>query len=144
MAVQCQVSSHLPLEQRIAVVWIFYSCGCNAAEASRRLSKEFGGLLLHGKTIKAIIDKFNETGSVKDAERSGRPITATTDAKADELFDSLIRSPQKSTRHLSLELEISHKSFHCLMKKMNLKPFIPRLIQAMHDGAVIVELSNLK
>ena len=97
MVVQCQVSSRFPLEQRIAVVRIFYSCGCNAAETSRILSKKFGCSLVHGNNIKAIIDKFNETGSVKDAERSGRPVTATTDAKADELFDSLIRSPQKST-----------------------------------------------
>ena len=74
MAGQFQVSSRLPLEQRIAVVRIFYSCGCNAAETSRRLSKEFGCPLLHGKTIKAIIDKFNETGSIKVCRSVGHQL----------------------------------------------------------------------
>ena len=47
---------------------------------------------------------------------------------------SLSRSPQKSVRRVSNELEISRQSVHNLLRKRNLKPYIPRLFHALNDG----------
>ena len=109
--------SRLTLVQRIAVVKIYYECGKCYRDTSKLLSKQFDRPKVCHKAIKAVIDNFNKTGSVQDAKRSGRPVTATTDEKAKEMFSSLVRSPQKSTRRMSLELKISFKSVYNLMKK---------------------------
>ena len=47
---------------------------------------------------------------------------------------SLINSPQKSVRRLSRELEISRQSVHNLLRKKNLKLYIPRLFHSLYDG----------
>lgn len=124
----------LDQEQRIAAVRHYYQSGSNAAEASRRLSEEFRIHEVQGRNIKSLVDKFERTGSVNDAPRSGRPVTATSDDKGEQLETSLIDSPQKSVRRLSRELEISRQSVHNLLRKRNLKPYIPRLFHALHDG----------
>lgn len=124
----------LNLQQRIAAIRLYYSNNGNSTEASRQLTEEFDIQLVQGRNIKAIVTKFNTTGSVKDAPRSGRPLSATTDAKGDELLQSLERSPQKSTRRLSSELEICQRSVVNLMKKKGLKPYRPHLLHALHDG----------
>ena len=85
--------------------------------------------------IKLLVDKFETTGSVNDAPRSGRPATATSEGKGGEQLEtSISRSPQKSVKRLSNELEISRQSVHNLLRKRNLKPYIPHLFHAVHDG----------
>ena len=120
--------------QRIAVVRHYYRCGSNVAEASRRFSEEFHIHVVQGRNIKSLVNKFETTGSVNDAPRSGRPTTATSDEKGEQLEASLINSSRKSVRRLSRELEISRQSVYNLLRKRNLKLYIPRLFHALHDG----------
>lgn len=127
-------SHHLSLNQRVSVVIHYYECGRSLRETSRRLAKEFGINKVNHKTIKRIVEKFNETGSVADAPKAGRPSTVNTEAKGLELTESLIKSPQKSTRRLGLELGMSHMSVWRLCKKLKLKAYIPRLFHALHDS----------
>lgn len=121
-------------QQRIAAIKFYYQAGSNATEASRLLSAEYHIPQVQGRNIKVLVDKFENTGSVNDAPRSGRPNTATCDEKGDALLASITRSPQKSVRRLSLELEISRQSVHNLLKKKKLFPYVPRLFHALHDG----------
>ena len=74
--------------------------------------KQVVAYAVEGRNIKSLVNKFEITGSVNDAPRSGRPITATFDEKGERLCASLINSPQKSVRRLSCELEISRQSVH--------------------------------
>ena len=120
--------------QRIAAIRHYYQCGSNATEANRRLSEEFNIHAVQGRNIKSLVNKFEITGFVNDAPRSGRPITVTSDEKEEQLCASLINSPQKSVRRLSHELEISCQSVHTLLRKRNFKPYIPHLFNALHDG----------
>ena len=117
--------------QRIAANQHYYQCGSTATEASHCLSEEFNTHAVQGRNIKSLINKFKITGSVNDAPRSGHPITATSNEKGTKQQSktaSLNNSPQK---RLSRELEIS---IHNLLCKSNLKPYIPCLFHALHDG----------
>ena len=67
MAVYC---TQLDLGKRIAAVRHFYESKKNTAEASRRLVKEFNCYPVQGRNIKAIVDKFNRTGSVEEDKKS--------------------------------------------------------------------------
>ena len=82
--------------QRIAAIRHYYQCGSNATEASRHLSEEFNIHAVQGRNIKSLVNKFEITGSVNNASRSGCPITATSNEKGERLCASLINSPRKS------------------------------------------------
>ena len=66
----------------------------NAAEASGLLSKKYEIRKVQGGNIKFLVQTFEETGSVMDVPRSGRPFTATTEVIEDQICESLARSPQ--------------------------------------------------
>ena len=78
--------------------------------AARRLAQEFDINPPQGKNIRLIVEKFEATGSVVTAKKSGHLKTATNVAKAEEAIRRLEQSPQKSTRRLSAELEVSQSS----------------------------------
>ena len=121
-------------QQRISAVKHYYMSNNNAAEASRRLSAEYKIVNVQGRNIKSLVAKFELTGSVADAAKSGRPRTVSTEEMSNAICDSLTQSPQKSTRRLSAEFGISHVTVYKLLKERNMKPYIPRLIHALNDG----------
>ena len=71
---------------------------------------------------------------MNDAPRSGRPSTATSDEKGEQLFVSPINSPRKSVRRLCRELEISRQSIYNLLRKRNFKPYLSCLFHALLNG----------
>jgi transposase len=58
------------------------------------------------KTITEWYKKFEETGCLCSAKRTGRP--GPSPETVDHVRESFTRSPQKSTRRASRELEMSH------------------------------------
>ncbi|XP_054449778.1 uncharacterized protein LOC129087027 [Pteronotus mesoamericanus] len=128
------MAHRLTREQRVRAVKLYYQNQCNGAATARLLREEFGIRLVQSRNITSLIRKFEATGSVHDAKRSGRRVSATTEEKAAELRASLLRSPQKSSKCLSGELGISDRSVRRLLDKMKMKPYIPRLLHSLHDG----------
>lgn len=63
------------------------------------------------KAIKAIYDKFIETASVHDRERSGRPSLITTE-KTDEIENVLAENAMVSVRRVSQEVNLSKSTVH--------------------------------
>jgi hypothetical protein len=59
----------------------------------------------HRSAVRRLIEKFRGTGSVLDAERSGRP-SKLNDKKLMDISDSMLRSPSKSLRKLAQEKNI--------------------------------------
>ncbi len=120
--------------QRIAAVKHYYQCNGNQSMAARFLAQEFDIEPPQGRNIKRIVEKFEATGSVANASKSGRPNTATNEAKCEEAIMRLQRSPQKSSRRLSAEMEVSQRSILRILHEQKWKPYIPRLLHALHDG----------
>ena len=92
-----KIATRLAKEQRIATIKHYYQSGENGAETSRRLANKFG-IPPQGRNITCLVKKFEKTRSVADIQRSGRPSTATTTEKGNELAESVHRSPQRSSR----------------------------------------------
>ena len=53
----------------------------------------------HRNTVRNLINKFQEHGSVKDAPRSGRP-TILIKQKVNVISEAMAHSPSKCTRRL--------------------------------------------
>ncbi|CAF0847344.1 unnamed protein product [Rotaria sordida] len=67
------------------------------------------------KTIKAIYDKFLETGWVHDSERSGRPSLITSE-KQDEIEEVLLNNSMNSVRSVSQKVNTSKSVVHRTMR----------------------------
>ena len=82
------------------------------------------------RTIYAIHRKFMETGSVVDAQRSGRPKSRHSEKNIRVLEEAYALSQGKSIRHAAVELEISRSSIQRMLRK-DIKAF-PYKLQTVH------------
>jgi transposase len=74
----------------------------------------------HRNAVCRRIEKFHETGSVLDAEQSGRP-SKPNDKKLMDISGSMLRSPSKSLRKMVQEKDIRLATAHkAVQEKLNL------------------------
>ena len=67
----------LTQEQRVALIRLYYENRRNSAEAVRDYRRETGVVeICTPLAVRKLVAKFERTGSVQDAPRSGRPKTA--------------------------------------------------------------------
>lgn len=69
--------SILSLEEKIQIV-LLYGKFENFHEIIRQWKNQFTTRPPHEQTIRNVVNKFKETGSVHDRERSGRPHSVVT------------------------------------------------------------------
>ncbi|GBM20966.1 hypothetical protein AVEN_253750-1 [Araneus ventricosus] len=85
------------------------------------------------KSIKRWYEKFKETGSVTDLPRIGRP--SANEATVELVRQSFQRSPTKSTRQASRELQIPQTSlFKILHKRLRLKAYKVLIVQDLQPN----------
>lgn len=83
------------IEERAFVIKIFYKTG--AGEVGRVWNDEFKTQPPSRQQIYKIVNKFEGTGSVADAPKSGRPTTSTTPENQERVAQLLTEDPQTST-----------------------------------------------
>jgi transposase len=90
----------------------------------------------HRKAVRRRIEKFRETGSVLDAERSGRP-SNLNDKKLMDISDSMPRSPSKSLRKLAQKKDIGLATAHkAVREKLNLFPYKVAAVQELKPACI--------
>ena len=87
--------------------------------------------MINLKRVHRLIAKFEKTGCVKDAPKCEAPKVVTNDENMDLVAAAYVQSPRKSKA--SSELQISRRSLGRIMTEIGLKPFRPRLLQALND-----------
>lgn len=96
----------------------------------RQYRRQYGGTPPDSKTIKAWYDKFKDTGSVADRRRTGRPRISEQNVEA--LRAAFQRSPGKSIRRASLQLDIPRSSVHKVLHKcLHLHAYKVQIVQAL-------------
>ena len=78
--------------------------------------------------IYRIRGKFDATGSVANASKSGRPRTSMTEENEMRVAMTFVNDPKNSTAQ---ELSLPRTSLRRLMRKLNLKPYCPRLLRGL-------------
>lgn len=84
-------------------------------------------------TVRCLISKFRETGTVADKARSGRPKSATDETTSTMVLASFVKSPQRSTRRLSAECGISQSSIIRILHAHRWHPFKIQLLQHLAE-----------
>jgi len=128
------------LQEKIDIVRCYFSCQESATAAIRKFKTEKG---LHrdpfdSRTVKRIVDRFLETGSVADRKRSGRP--SMSEARNEEVGGALEQLSASnvygctSTRAVSSETGIPQSSVCRIMRKnLSLYPYkLSSLIDLTH------------
>lgn len=124
----------LTKEQRIFLLKQWWKSGGATQTINEAFQHEFPNEEVPARqTIYRLAKKFDETGSVKDAPRSGRPKSINTDENMQLVSQSFLRNPQTSQRRAARELDISRSTLRRIMTALNLKPYKPKLLQALNE-----------
>ncbi|CAF3817476.1 unnamed protein product [Rotaria sp. Silwood1] len=121
-------------ERRIFILKHRWKSGRTLRTVNTAFRSEFPGEKVPTRqAVYLLVKMFEETGSVEDASRSGRPTTGKTEENIQLVSQTFLLNPHISQRCAALELNISRTSLQRLMKVLNLKPYKPRLLQALNE-----------
>ncbi len=112
--------TRLTLEERIRLVR-YFSMYEKSSHIQKAWKKETGSDPPSRKTIAALNKKFDETGSVADLVRTGRPKTSRKDENVALVEAAIKQDPTKSIRLLSNELGLNKAAIHRI--KQGLRAF---------------------
>ena len=90
---------------RVELVELYYENGRSVTQCLRAFRKAHGRYAAPSETtVRALVKKFKETGSVHDVPRSGRPRTARTEENVNAVAADVAANPTTSTRHRAQQL----------------------------------------
>jgi len=84
-------------------------------------------------TVSRTISRFGATGGVKSQKRSGRPATATNEEVQLRVAEAFVENPHCSIRGAGQQLDMSFKSVHRCLKKINFHPYKIHLHQELNE-----------
>lgn len=84
-------------------------------------------------TVKKTVTRFEETGSVKDRPRSGRPKSASHFDKRLDVMQSFVENPHSSIRKVTQATEVSTFSIHKIIMKEKWHPFKIKCTQELAE-----------
>uniref|UniRef100_A0A0N5C0I3 DUF4817 domain-containing protein n=1 Tax=Strongyloides papillosus TaxID=174720 RepID=A0A0N5C0I3_STREA len=105
LSVVIKTSESYSISERIKIVELYYANKCSASLTQKAYRKHFNvGTAPSSSTIRNMVKRFEERGSVKDLRRSGRSRTGTSDENALLVRESLNENNQLSVRRRAKEL----------------------------------------
>ena len=123
------------IKERIDLVRNYYSSGNNASEAARKAGENPP----HASTAMRLIRKFEESGSVADEARSGRPSVSKSEDFQRVLLQEIDSNTPTSTHRIARQISVasdydaSHVTVFNTLKELSYKPYIPRLFHALNE-----------
>lgn len=84
-------------------------------------------------TVFELVRKFIATGSVEDADRSGRPLTGTDDFSEIAVLATMSRSPVKSQRRISPKCNVSLSSVNRILQRHKFHPYVMHQVQELSE-----------
>lgn len=83
-------------------------------------------------TVERTVKRFEETGSVKNRPKTGKPASAINEEKALDVLQSFIENSQTSVRRTAQKHEITPMSLYKILKRNKFHPYKTRLIHELN------------
>jgi hypothetical protein len=83
----------------------------------------------NNSTVSRLVNRFRDTGSMQDRNRSGRPSVLSNDS-LDDIRQTLLRSSRKTLRELPLQSGLHYGSAHKATKILKLHQY---RVHVMHE-----------
>ena len=124
----------LTKKQRIFLLKQWWMSGKTVRTVNAAFRNEFPDVPIPTRqTMYQLARKFDETGSIEDASRSGRARTVSTEENSELVLETFRLNPQLTQRRASNELGIARRSLGRIMLDLGLRPYRPRLLQALNE-----------
>lgn len=120
-------------EERVFIVAQYFKNNESLAATVRNFRTKYGrNSNLTSSTVKRLIKRFKDTGSICDLTHPGRPSTSRSKQNIEAVRDSVVENPETSIRHRSQELNIYSSSLQrILTKDLHLHPYKVQLSQEL-------------
>lgn len=119
-------------QEKAQCVW-WYVESKSPVTVQRQFRRQYGRDPPSKSCIMRWVKNFQETGSVKDLPRSGRP--GVSQQTVENVQVAFQRSPQKSIRRASRELHVPKSTIHkVLHKRLQLHPYKVQIIQHLQPN----------
>lgn len=126
------MNSPLSIKERVKIIQLHAEFK-NFEEVRRQWKNYFPSQPPSANSMRDLVNKFEETGSVHDRERSGRPRSVVTQDTVKNVQKMLVDSPNTSIRTGALELEMSKTSYHRAARETGFRPYRPTTVVALSD-----------
>ena len=125
----------LTVEQRAAIVRLYYESGKNAYLTVSKFRREYPAYTtLCWSTVLRLVSKFEEHGAMEDRlkQHCGRKKSVTVQANINILAQYIQRNPHASTRCIHAHTGLDRSSIQKMLKKdLPMKAYHPRAVQAL-------------
>lgn len=121
------------IEQRVLIVKHYYQNGESLIATIRKVRPIFGrNNVPNSSTVKRIIEKFENTGSVSDVKHTTRARRGRSEQNITAVRESVAESPGTSIRHRAQELDITTATLQrILTKDLHLHAYKVQLTQQL-------------
>lgn len=114
-------------------------------KSTMQIVRDLKHLKIHKSFVCRTIKRWNETGSVKDKPRSGRPKSATTKSTVKKVRERIRRNLRRSANELAKELHVSTESMNRILKNdLGLKPYKRQKVHELSAKQKKVRLDRSK
>lgn len=126
------MAARLSTDERVQIV-SWNAEFANIQEVIRQWKKTFISQPPHKDTIRNVVKRFKETGSVHDRPRSGRSRSVVTEAAIENVRKKLEETSNLSIRVGALELGMSTGSYQRAVVEAGFRRFRPCKVQELSD-----------
>lgn len=102
-------------------------------DACSIFNETFPGRNISKSTASRLLQKLNDTGSVRNRSKSGRRRTATNDDNALNVLINLYEEPKTSVPKLALYHNTSERSVRRILSTNNFHPYKVQLVQELNE-----------
>ena len=114
---------------------LFHENGRNWVTAAQLFANQYPDRPIpHRTTFIRLQQKFEETSSVGDRDRTGRPKTATDDDSATNVVASFEVQPVQSLRQVARDAGMSHTSVYIILRSRKFHPYKLRFHQELLEN----------
>lgn len=120
------------LQQRVFLLKQFYCLDRDYGATEESFTERWPDIHFPNRNYMVeLAKKFEETGSVQDAKRSGRPRSLRTEENTMIIAQNFVENTHRSANRTSLELEIPSRTLRRIMKDIGLHFYRPHLLQEL-------------
>lgn len=117
--------------ERIEMIYLYGECGRSFNATATRYKALHPGASVDHRYISRLIKKFNETGSVTDKKKTGRP---PMDEETEiEVIGRASMNSQQSVREISQQSNVPKSTVHRILKKHKFHPYKIHLVQELSE-----------
>ena len=89
---------------------------------------------INKSTVLKTIERFRQTGSVRNRSKSGRPLSATNEEKQLDVLQTFVEDPNSSVPRVAQTHDIAPMSVWRILKKNKFHPYKLQYVQELQNG----------